>query len=197
VVVLAFALISHPLHLDLGVYGLVIPPHARTVALITFESLQFVVFAWATFFWDTLPGMRRIITYVRTLRAEMATAPLKTRLAKVAPLALALGSATWLILKTLEPVRDLFPPGPPRFYAATAFFIIERLVLVIGFLIAVESGDDDDPQERRRSIARAAASLFRHSRLQPAVAPLRSSRAAATRRSQLYAPGADRISCSA
>jgi hypothetical protein len=179
VVVLAFALISHPLHLDLGVYGLVIPPHARTVALITFESLQFVVFAWATFFWDTLPGMRRIITYVRTLRAEMATAPLKTRLAKVAP------------------VRDLFPPGPPRFYAATAFFIIERLVLVIGFLIAVESGDDDDPQERRRSIARAAASLFRHSRLQPAVAPLRSSRAAATRRSQLYAPGADRISCSA
>ncbi len=173
IILLALALLQHPLPFDLHSWGLVIPPHARTIAFIAFETLQIAVFAWGVFFWDTLPGLRPIAAYVRAIGVEArGTAnPMATVLRKGIPFALALSGTMWLILTPLEIVRDAFPPGAPRFYAATAFFVLERLVIIVAFLIAVDAGSDDDPRTRRRNIAKSFATIFRLGNVRPATVP--------------------------
>lgn len=171
IIYLGLALFLYPLPFDVHGWGLIIPPHARTIAFVAFETVQVGIFAWAVFYWDTLPGMRFASAYMRALGVKAKQALVATILKKVVPLSLGIGCALWLITTPLEILRDAFPLGPPRFYAATAYFVIERLLVIIVFMVASDVGSDDDLGMRRRSIAESPSRIFGQRRLARVIAP--------------------------
>ena len=159
--VLGLVLFINPLPFDLRKWGVVIPAYSAQSAYVVFECLQTAVFAAALFYGDMLPGMRWAISYYRWLTAEIREAPFGMTLIKAVPFALGLGTVVWLILFPVGAAVDAVPAGLPRFFTATAFFIVDRLAVTLTFIIVVNASDDDDePGLRRRSIAQSAKLLL-------------------------------------
>ncbi len=139
-VIFVLAVASHPIRYDMRIYEL----SASNPLLLYFVllSLEISLFAYLAFYSDSIPIVRNMIKFGRDRRREGFRGGIV--------LVATVGMVTYLGISMLNLVRGSMPAGAVRQYADLAYFVCERLFLVIAFLMSFD--DDDDNAGHRREI---------------------------------------------